>query len=52
MTEKGDDINSRSTQNPVRFDLARILRWLGISFVIVGWGIPLIIGVFGPALPY
>ena len=52
MTEKGADTNSRSNHNPVRFDLARFLRWLGISFVIVGWGIPLIIGILGPALPY
>ena len=27
-------------------------RWLEISFIIVGWGIPLIIVILGPALPY
>ena len=52
MTEKGEVTNPRSNQNRARFDLARILRWLGISFIIVGWGIPLIIGILGPALPY
>ncbi len=52
MTEKGEVTNPRSNQNRARFDPARFLRWLGISFIIVGWGIPLIIGVLGPALPY
>lgn len=51
MTEKGGDTNSRSNQTHVRFDLARIFRWLGISFIIAGWGIPLIIGILGPTLP-